>query len=342
MEYLNIIFQESYKILFLLVPVLVSVAMIVWLDRRVWAFVQKRQGPNVVGPFGLLQSLADALKYIFKEIIIPASSNKVIFILAPIITMTLALIAWAVIPFGVEQVLADINVGILYIFAVSSLGVYGIIMGGWASNSKYPFLGAIRSAAQMVSYEVSIGIIIINVLLCVGSLNLNDIVVAQKEMWFVIPLFPMFVIFFISALAETNRPPFDLPEAEAELVAGYQTEYSGMMYAMFWLGEYANILLMCALGSILFLGGWLSPIDLYPFNLIPGALWLIFKILFLFILFALVKAIVPRYRYDQLMRLGWKIFLPLSLTYVVLTASYLFYFNLLPCLLYTSPSPRDS
>ena len=330
MEYLNIIFQESYKILFLLVPVLVSVAMIVWLDRRVWAFVQKRQGPNVVGPFGLLQSLADALKYIFKEIIIPASSNKVIFILAPIITMTLALIAWAVIPFGVEQVLADINVGILYIFAVSSLGVYGIIMGGWASNSKYPFLGAIRSAAQMVSYEVSIGIIIINVLLCVGSLNLNDIVVAQKEMWFVIQLFPMFVIFFISALAETNRPPFDLPEAEAELVAGYQTEYSGMMYAMFWLGEYANILLMCALGSILFLGGWLSPIDLYPFNLIPGALWLIFKILLLFILFALVKAIVPRYRYDQLMRLGWKIFLPLSLTYVVLTASYLFYFNLLP------------
>ena len=330
MEYLNIIFQESYKILFLLVPVLVSVAMIVWLDRRVWAFVQKRQGPNVVGPFGLLQSLADALKYIFKEIIIPASSNKVIFILAPIITMTLALIAWAVIPFGVEQVLADINVGILYIFAVSSLGVYGIIMGGWASNSKYPFLGAIRSAAQMVSYEVSIGIIIINVLLCVGSLNLNDIVIAQKEMWFIIPLFPMFVIFFISALAETNRPPFDLPEAEAELVAGYQTEYSGMMYAMFWLGEYANILLMCALGSILFLGGWLSPIDFYPFDLIPGALWLIFKILFLFILFALVKAIVPRYRYDQLMRLGWKIFLPLSLTYVVLTASYLFYFNLLP------------
>ena len=330
MEYINIIFQEVYKILFLLVPVLVSVAMIVWLDRRVWAFVQKRQGPNVVGPFGLLQSLADALKYIFKEIIIPASSNKIIFILAPIITMTLALIAWAVIPFSENQVLANINVGILYIFAVSSLGVYGIIMGGWASNSKYPFLGAIRSAAQMVSYEVSIGIIIINVLLCVGSLNLNDIVIAQQNMWFIIPLFPMFVIFFISALAETNRPPFDLPEAEAELVAGYQTEYSGMMYAMFWLGEYANILLMCALGSILFLGGWLSPIDLYPFNLIPGAVWFIFKILLLFILFALVKAIVPRYRYDQLMRLGWKIFLPLSLTYVVLTASYLFYFNLLP------------
>ena len=330
MEYFNILFNEVYKILFLLVPVLVSVAMIVWLDRRVWAFVQKRRGPNVVGPFGLLQSLADALKYIFKEIIIPASSNKVIFILAPIVTMTLALIAWAVIPFSESQVLADINVGILYIFAVSSLGVYGIIMGGWASNSKYPFLGSIRSAAQMVSYEVSIGVIIINVLLCVGSLNLNDIVIAQQKMWFVIPLFPMFVIFFISALAETNRPPFDLPEAEAELVAGYQTEYSGMMYAMFWLGEYANILLMCALGSILFLGGWLSPIEIYPFNLIPGAIWLILKILLLFILFALVKAIVPRYRYDQLMRLGWKIFLPLSLIYVVLTASFLFYFNLLP------------
>ena len=330
MEYVSIIFGEVYKILFLLVPVLVSVAMIVWLDRRVWAFVQKRQGPNVVGPFGLLQSLADALKYIFKEIIIPSSSNKVIFILAPIVTMTLALVAWAVIPFSQTQVIADINVGILYLFAVSSLGVYGIIMGGWASNSKYPFLGAIRSAAQMVSYEVSIGIIIINVLLCVGSLNLSDIVLAQQNLWFVIPLFPMFVIFFISALAETNRPPFDLPEAEAELVAGYQTEYSGMMYAMFWLGEYANILLMCALGSILFLGGWLSPIELYPFNLIPGALWLAFKILFLFILFALVKAVVPRYRYDQLMRLGWKVFLPLSLIWVVLTASYLFYFNLLP------------
>ena len=330
MEYFNILFLEIYKILFLLIPVLVSVAMIVWLDRRVWAFVQKRRGPNVVGPFGLFQSLADALKYIFKEIIIPASSNKVIFVLAPIVTMTLALISWAVIPFGEELVLADINVGILYIFAVSSLGVYGIIMGGWASNSKYPFLGSIRSAAQMVSYEVSIGIIIINVLLCVGSLNLSDIVLAQQKIWFVFPLFPMFVIFFISALAETNRPPFDLPEAEAELVAGYQTEYSGMMYAMFWLGEYANILLMCALGSILFLGGWLSPIELYPFNLIPSAVWLILKILLLFILFSLVKAIVPRYRYDQLMKLGWKIFLPLSLLWVVITASYLFYFNLLP------------
>ncbi len=330
MNSLYILFNEVYKILFLLIPVLVTVAMIVWLDRRVWALVQKRRGPNVVGPFGLLQSLADALKYIFKEIIVPASANKVIFILAPIITMTLALIAWAVIPFSESLVLADINVGILYIFAVSSLGVYGIIMGGWASNSKYPFLGAIRSAAQMVSYEVSIGVIIINVLLCVGSLNLNDIVLAQKNMWFVLPLFPMFVIFFISALAETNRPPFDLPEAEAELVAGYQTEYSGMMYAMFWLGEYANILLMCALGSILFLGGWLPPIEIEALSFIPTPFWLIFKILFLFILFALVKAIVPRYRYDQLMKLGWKIFLPLSLIWVVLTAGYLLYFNLLP------------
>tara|TARA_Y100001970_G_scaffold281642_1_gene392878 strand:- start:8608 stop:9609 length:1002 start_codon:yes stop_codon:yes gene_type:complete len=329
-EYISILLEETYKILFLLIPVLVSVAMIVWLDRRVWAFVQKRRGPNVVGPFGLFQSLADALKYIFKEIIIPASSNKIIFILAPMVTMTLALVAWAVIPFSEKLILADINVGILYLFAISSLGVYGIIMGGWASNSKYPFLGSIRSAAQMVSYEVSIGIIIINVLLCVGSLNLKDIVLAQENLWFIIPLFPMFVIFFISALAETNRPPFDLPEAEAELVAGYQTEYSGMMYAMFWLGEYANILLMCAMGSILFLGGWLSPIETYPFNLIPSPIWLIFKILFLFILFALVKAIVPRYRYDQLMRLGWKIFLPFSLLWVILTASYLFYFNLLP------------
>ena len=330
MDSIYILINETYKILFLLIPVLVTVAMIVWLDRRVWAFVQKRRGPNVVGPFGLLQSVADALKYIFKEIIIPASSNKVIFVIAPIITMTLALVSWAVIPFSENLVLADINVGILYLFAVSSLGVYGIIMGGWASNSKYPFLGAIRSAAQMVSYEVSIGVIIINVLLCVGSLNLNDIVLAQQNMWFVVPLFPMFVIFFISALAETNRPPFDLPEAEAELVAGYQTEYSGMMYAMFWLGEYANILLMCAMGSILFLGGWLPPLDSEILAFIPSPFWLIFKILFLFILFALIKAIVPRYRYDQLMKLGWKIFLPFSLIWVILTAGYLLYFNILP------------
>ena len=330
MNYLSLLFNEVYRILFLLIPILVSVALIVWFDRRVWAFVQKRRGPNVVGPFGLLQTVADALKFIFKEIIIPASANKVIFILAPIVTMTLALIAWAVIPFSEELVLSNINVGILYLFAISSLGVYGIIMGGWASNSKYPFLGSIRSAAQMVSYEVSIGIIIVNVLLCVGSLNLKDIVLAQKNIWFIIPLFPMFVIFFISALAETNRPPFDLPEAESELVAGYQTEYSGMMFAMFWLGEYANILLMCAMGSILFLGGWLSPINLYPFNLLPSPFWMILKILLLFFLFALIKAIVPRYRFDQLMRLGWKVFLPFSLIWVILTASYLYYFGMLP------------
>jgi len=330
MTYINIFLSEIYKIIFLLLPILVSVALIVWLDRRVWAFVQKRRGPNVVGPFGLFQTLADALKYIFKEIVIPASSDKTIFVLAPIITLTLALIGWAVIPFSNEMILANVNIGILYLFAISSLSVYGIIMGGWASNSKYPFLGAIRSAAQMVSYEVSIGIIIINVLLCVGSLNLNKIVLAQENVWFIFPLFPMFVIFFISTLAETNRPPFDLPEAESELVAGYQTEYSGMMYAMFWLGEYANILLLCALGSILFLGGWLSPLDIYPFNILPGIFWMLFKILGLFILFSLVKAIVPRYRFDQLMRLGWKIFLPLSLIWLVLTASFLFFLDMLP------------
>ncbi len=330
MDIFYTIYNETYKIFLLLIPILISVALIVWFDRRVWGFVQRRKGPNVVGPFGLFQTAADALKYIFKEIIIPASSNKIVFILAPIVTMTLALSAWAVIPLSEKIIISDINVGILYIFAISSLGVYGIIMGGWASNSKYPFLGAIRSAAQMVSYEVSIGIIIINVLLCVGSLNLTDIVLAQEKLWFVIPLFPMFVIFFISALAETNRPPFDLPEAEAELVAGYQTEYSGMMYAMFWLGEYANILLLCALGSILFLGGWLSPVDIYPLNVIPGIFWMVFKILLLFFMFAIIKAIVPRYRYDQLMRLGWKVFLPFSLLYVVLTASFLVYFDLLP------------
>ena len=330
MIYLNTLFTEIYKIIFLLLPVLVAVALIVWLDRRIWAFVQKRRGPNVVGPFGIFQTLADALKYIFKEIIIPASADKIVFVLAPIVTMTLALVVWAVIPFSEKMIISDINVGILYVFAISSLGVYGIILGGWASNSKYPFLGSLRSAAQMISYEVSIGIIIINVLLCVGSLNLKDIVLAQEKLWFVIPLFPMFVIYFISALAETNRTPFDLPEAESELVAGYQTEYSGMMYAMFWLGEYANILLMCALGSILFLGGWLSPVDIYPFNIIPGPFWMIFKILLLFFIFAIIKAVAPRYRYDQLMRLGWKVFLPFSLIYVVLTASFLIYFDLLP------------
>ncbi len=323
-------FFDILKIFAILIPVLIAVALIVWVDRRVWGAVQLRKGPNVVGPFGLLQTAADALKYIFKEIVVPVGANKIIFFIAPVVTMSLALAAWSVIPFSGQLVLANINVGILYIFAVSSLGVYGIIMAGWASNSKYPFLGALRSAAQMVSYEVSIGFIIITVLLCSGSLNLTDIVNSQKNIWYAIPLFPMFVVFFISALAETNRPPFDLPEAEAELVAGYQTEYSGMMYALFWLGEYANILLMCALGSILFLGGWFPPADVYPLNIIPGPIWLIIKILFLFFLFALVKAIVPRYRYDQLMRLGWKVFLPLSIFWVILTASFLYFFNLLP------------
>ena len=318
------------QILAVLMPVLISVAFLVYAERKVLALIQLRRGPNVVGPFGILQSFADALKLLTKENIVPANSNKVVFLLAPIITMVLSLAGWAVIPFAPNWVIADINVGIMYLFAVSSLGVYGIIMAGWASNSQYPFLGALRSAAQMVSYEVSIGFVIITVLLCVGSLNLSEIVEAQQTVWFAIPLLPMFVIFFISALAETNRPPFDLPEAEAELVAGYQTEYSGMMYAMFWLGEYANILLMCAMGAILFLGGWLSPIEIYPFTMIPGAVWLILKILLLFIFFALVKAIVPRYRFDQLMRLGWKIFLPLSLIWVVLTACFLFFLDILP------------
>jgi len=329
-SYFDIFIFDMLKIFAILIPVLITVALIVWVDRRVWGAVQLRKGPNVVGPFGLLQTVADALKYIFKEIVVPTGANKIIFFVAPIVTMSLALAAWSVIPFSSQLVLANINVGILYIFAISSLGVYGIIMAGWASNSKYPFFGALRSAAQMVSYEVSIGFIIITVLLCSGSLNLVDIVNSQKNIWYAIPLFPMFVVFFISALAETNRPPFDLPEAEAELVAGYQTEYSGMMYALFWLGEYANVLLMCALGSILFLGGWFAPLDVYPLKAIPGPIWLILKILFLFFLFALVKAIVPRYRYDQLMRVGWKVFLPLSLFWVILTASFLFFFNLLP------------
>ncbi len=324
---LLIIFLQS---LLVLIAVLLMAYFGIYADRKIWAAVQLRKGPNVVGPFGLLQSAADLLKLLFKEIIIPEKANKMIFILGPIVTCFVALSSWAVIPFAENWVVADINVGILYIFAVSSLGVYGIMMGGWASNSKYPFMGAMRSAAQMVSYEVSIGFVIITVLLCVGSLNLSDIVIAQKNLWFIFPLFPMFVIFFVSALAETNRPPFDLPEAEAELVAGYQTEYSSTLFMLYFLGELAATFLMCAMTTILFLGGWLPPLNIAPFTLIPGVVWFMLKVAFVFYLFSMVKALVPRYRYDQLMRLGWKIFLPLSLTYVVLTASFLFYFNLLP------------
>ena len=316
--------------LLIFVPLLLGVVMALYADRKIWAAVQKRRGPNVVGPYGLFQVPADGLKFIFKEIILPDGSDKTVFLIAPIITLALSIAAWAVVPVQAGVVLANINVGILYIFAISSLGVYGILMAGWSSNSKYPFFGALRSAAQMVSYEVSIGFVIITVLLCVGSLNLTEIVMAQKTMWFCMPLFPMFIVFFISALAETNRPPFDLPEAESELVAGYQTEYSGMPFVLFMFGEYINILLMCAMTTILFLGGWLPPIDIYPLNAVPGFVWFLLKVTFVFYLFAMVKAFVPRYRYDQLMRLGWKVFLPLSLFAVVATSSILFFFNLAP------------
>ena len=316
--------------LLIFIPLLLGVVMALYADRKIWAAVQKRRGPNVVGPYGLFQVPADGLKFIFKEIILPDGSDKTVFLIAPIITLALSIAAWAVVPVQAGVVLANINVGILYIFAISSLGVYGILMAGWSSNSKYPFFGALRSAAQMVSYEVSIGFVIITVLLCVGSLNLTEIVMAQKTMWFFIPLFPMFIVFFISALAETNRPPFDLPEAESELVAGYQTEYSGMPFVLFMFGEYINILLMCAMTTILFLGGWLPPIDIYPLNAVPGFVWFLLKVIFVFYLFAMVKAFVPRYRYDQLMRLGWKVFLPLSLFAVVATSSILFFFNLAP------------
>ena len=324
---LLIIFLQS---LLVLIAVLLMAYFGIYADRKIWAAVQLRKGPNVVGPFGLLQSAADLLKLLFKEIIIPEKANKMIFILGPIVTCFVALSSWAVIPFSENWVVADINVGILYIFAVSSLGVYGIMMGGWASNSKYPFMGAMRSAAQMVSYEVSIGFVIITVLLCVGSLNLSDIVIAQKNLWFIFPLFPMFVIFFVSALAETNRPPFDLPEAEAELVAGYQTEYSSTLFMLYFLGELAATFLMCAMTTILFLGGWLPPLNIAPFTLIPGVVWFMLKVAFVFYLFSMVKALVPRYRYDQLMRLGWKVFLPISLLWVVLTASFLLIFDIAP------------
>ena len=316
--------------LLIFIPLLLGVIIALYADRKIWAAVQKRRGPNVVGPYGLFQIPADGLKFIFKEILIPDGSDKIVFLIAPIVTLALSIAAWAVIPVQAGVVLSNINVGILYIFAISSLGVYGILMAGWSSNSKYPFFGALRSAAQMVSYEVSIGFVLVTVLMCVGSLNLSEIVMAQKKLWFFIPLFPMFIIFFISALAETNRPPFDLPEAESELVAGYQTEYSGMPFVLFMFGEYINILLMCAMTTILFLGGWLPPLDIFPLNEIPGFIWFIIKISFVFYIFSMIKAFVPRYRYDQLMRLGWKVFLPISLIAVVLTSSILFFFNLAP------------
>jgi NADH-quinone oxidoreductase subunit H len=315
------------------IPLLVAVAYMTYVDRKVWAAIQLRRGPNVVGPFGLLQPLADGLKLVLKETIIPAAANRFLFILAPMIAFVTALIAWAVVPFDEGWVISDINVGILYLFAISSLGVYGIIIAGWASNSKYAFLGALRSAAQMVSYEVSIGFVLITVLLCAGSLNLSDIVRAQSGgiwHWYFIPLLPMFVIFFISALAETNRTPFDLPMSEAELVAGFHTEYSAMAFGLFFLGEYANIILLSAMGAVLFLGGWLPPIEVAPFTWVPGVVWFALKIAVLLFVFSWTKGTLPRYRYDQLMRLGWKVFLPISLFWVVLTAGVLVAFDWVP------------
>ncbi|HJS31834.1 MAG TPA: NADH-quinone oxidoreductase subunit NuoH [Alphaproteobacteria bacterium] len=318
------------QILAIVVPLLVAVAFLTLAERKVIAAMQLRRGPNVVGPFGVLQPFADGLKLLLKETVIPSGANRIVFIAAPMLTFTLSLVAWAVIPFDVGVVLADINVGILYLFAISSLSVYGIIMAGWASNSKYAFLGALRSAAQMVSYEVSIGFVIITVLLCVGSLNITDIVLAQKNVWFFAPLLPMFVIFFVSALAETNRSPFDLPEGESEIVAGYFVEYSSMSFALFFLGEYAAMILMSAMTSILFLGGWLPPIDVAPLNWIPGPVWFALKVSFCLFMFLWVRATLPRYRYDQLMRLGWKVFLPFSLLWVVVTAGALMAFGWVP------------
>jgi NADH-quinone oxidoreductase subunit H len=318
------------KIVVIVVPVMLSVAYLTFVERKVIGAMHLRKGPNVVGPFGLLQPICDGLKLFLKETIIPTGANRGVFILAPCVTFVLALVAWAVIPFDQGMVLADINVGILFLFAVSSLGVYGILMAGWASNSRYAFLGAMRSAAQMVSYEVSMGFIIITVLLCVGSLNLSDIVMAQKDVWFVIPLFPMAVIFFISTLAETNRHPFDLPEAEAELVAGYNVEYSAMTFALFFLGEYANMILMAGMTSVLFLGGWLPPMDIALFTWVPGPVWFALKIAFCLFIFLWVRATFPRYRYDQLMRLGWKVFLPISLAAVAIVGGVLIAFDLAP------------
>ena len=321
------------QIMIVIGPLLIAVAYLTLAERRVIGFMQLRKGPNVVGPFGMFQPFADALKLMAKETILPAGANKVVFIIAPMLTFILSLVAWAVIPFGEGLVIADINVGILYLFAVSSLGVYGVIMAGWASNSKYAFLGALRSAAQMVSYEVSMGLVIINVLLCAGSLNLSAIIEAQEGMWFALPLFPMFIVFFISTLAETNRAPFDLPEGESELVAGYFVEYSSMSFALFFLGEYANMILMSSMTVILFLGGWLPPFDIWPLNIIPGPLWFILKIMMVLFVFLWVRATTPRYRYDQLMRLGWKIFLPFSLLYVVATAGFLLATDRLPAVI---------
>jgi len=318
------------KIVAILVPLLVAVAYLTLAERKVIAAMQLRKGPNVVGWFGLLQPLADGLKLFVKETVIPSGANKVVFMLAPMVTFVLALVAWAVIPFDEGVVLADINVGILYLFAISSMGVYGVIMAGWASNSKYAFLGALRSAAQMVSYEISMGFVIVTVLLCVGSLNLTKVVMAQQTVWFAVPLLPMFVIFFVSTLAETNRAPFDLPEAESELVAGFNVEYSSMPFALFFLGEYANMILMSALTTILFLGGWLAPFGVAPFTWVPGPIWFAAKISFVLFLFLWVRATFPRYRYDQLMRLGWKVFLPLSLLWVVVTSIALVTFGWLP------------
>jgi NADH-quinone oxidoreductase subunit H len=331
--WLDVVGMAALMLLFITV-LLIMIAFILLFDRKVWAAVQLRRGPNVVGPYGLLQSFADLLKFVFKENVIPAGANKGVFLLAPLVSTVLALGAWAVVPVADGWVFADINVGILYIFAISSLGVYGIIMGGWASNSKYPFLGALRSAAQMVSYEVSIGFVVITVLLTAGTLNLSKIVEAQAggiHHWYLFShLLPMAVVFFVSALAETNRPPFDLPEAESELVAGFMVEYSSTPYLLFMLSEYVAIVLMCALMTIMFLGGWHPPIEVAPFTWVPGVIWFIIKIWFIFFLFAMVKAIVPRYRYDQLMRIGWKFFLPISLVWVVLTAGYLIAFDKLP------------
>jgi len=313
-----------------IVPLLIAVAYLTLAERRVIGLMQLRKGPNVVGPFGLFQPFADALKLLSKETILPSGASKVVFVIAPMLTFILSLIAWAVIPFGEGLVIADVNVGILYLFAVSSLGVYGVIMAGWSSNSKYPFLGAMRSAAQMISYEVSLGLVIITVIMAAGSLNLTEIVEAQRNLWFFIPLFPMFIIFFISTLAETNRAPFDLPEGESELVAGYFVEYSSMSFALFFLGEYANMILMSGMTVTLFLGGWLPPLDIAPFNWIPGPIWFAIKVALVLFVFLWVRATTPRYRYDQLMRLGWKVFLPFTLIFVALTAGFLLYFGLLP------------